>query len=228
MDLVSLSPSATAARLVLGSDSAFYSLFKGHDFMAVSKWSANLASGPVILFFYEKAQVPDTNVTLALAWTKENGNVVLTARALAQGSANSVLYARSVVDTPGVDPTLTSAELYNLSGMNLNLCADIAGAPFTTGGAVVGLWQYNDGQQPAAVATYDNLELVKYDVPQLDVERAVRLSWPGLTGMNWTVEAAPTPQGLWSPIQQADWPGMSQMTVPASPQAQFFRLIQAP
>ncbi len=48
-------------------------------------------------------------------------------------------------------------------------------------------------------------------------ERAVRLSWSVLTGMNWPVEAAPTPPGLWSRIQRAGWPGRSQMTVPVTP-----------
>ena len=225
VDLVNLNPSATAARLVLGTESGFYSLFKGHDFMAVSKWSPDLPWGSVIMFSYEKKQVPDTNVVLALALTRANPNVVLTARVLDKANPSLVLCEYRVVDTPNADPALTSAELLNLSGMSLTLSPDLVAAPFTAGGAPIGVWQYNyDGLQPAAVATFDNLELRKYDVPQLGIARALRLTWTAPAGVNYSVEGAPTVQGPWSPVQELEMPGMQQMTVPLSSPAQFFRL----
>lgn len=87
VDLSNLGASATAARLVLAtaSESGFYSVFKGHDFVALRKWSAPLPNGPVIMFFYEKAQVPDTNVVLSLALTKANENVVVNYPPVGQG-----------------------------------------------------------------------------------------------------------------------------------------------
>jgi hypothetical protein len=113
--------------------------------------------------------------------------------------------------------------------MNLVLSADPREAPFTAGEAAVGIFQYNhDGRQPAAVATFDNLELRKYEVPPLGIERAVQLTWPAPAGVNYAVEGAPAVQGPWLPVQKLSMPGMRQVTVSASEAAQFFRLRQAP
>ncbi len=229
VDLVNLNASATAAILVLGNDAGFYGIYKGHDFMAVRKWSPSLGSTAVTMFSYEKAQVPDTNVVLALALTRANTNVVVTARVLDKGNPPTVLYEHSVVDTPKPDPALTSAEFLSLSRMELALSPDLSGAPFTSGKGAVGVFQFNyDGQQPAAVATFDNLELRKYEVPLLGIVRAVRLTWPTPTGVNYSVEGAPTVQGPWLPVQELPMPGLQQMTVPASEAAQFFRPRQVP
>jgi len=230
-DLVNLGASATAARLMLATppEAGFYSVFKGHDFVALVKWSARLPYGPVIMFFYEAAQVQDTNVVLSLALTKCRTNVVVTARIWDKVNHDTVLYERSVVDTPGIDPALTTAELQNQSGMNFALCPDIAEAPFTGGGAFIGLFQYNyDGQQPAAVATFDNFEIRKYEVPVLGITRAVRLSWPAPAGVDWTVLSAPTVQGPWLPVEDLAIPGIQQITVPASDPMQVFQLVPAP
>lgn len=229
VDLVSLNASATAAFFVLGNSDGLYAVCKGHDFMWVHKWSPSLPWGPITLFSYEKVQVPDTNVVLALALTKTDANVVVTARVLDKSNPSTVLYEHSVVDTPDADPALTSEEFLNLSGMNLALSPDLPGAPFTTGGAALGVFQYNpDGQLPAAIATFDNLELRKSEVPPLGIARAVRLSWPASATINYAVEGAPTVQGPWLPVNELQLPGIQQVTVPASPPAQFFRLRQAP
>jgi len=231
VDLVNLGANATAARMVLATASAsgFYSAFKGHDFVALGKWSDNLPWGPVIMFFYEKAQVPDANVTLSMALTKSKANVIITTRLLDKAHPDVVLYERSFEDTPNPDPALTSAELQSLSGMNLTLAPDYAEAPFTSGAAAIGVWQYNyDGQQPAAVATFDNFEVRKYEVPAIGIAQAVQLSWPVPSGVNWTVECAPTVQGPWLPVDDMALPGIQRMTVPANSAAQFIRLIQAP
>ena len=231
VDLVNLGASATAARLLLAtaSQSGFYSFSKGHDFVALTKWSASLPNGPVIMFFYEKAQVPDTNVVLSLALTKAKTNVWLTARVWDKANPDTVLYERSVVDTPGIDPALTAAELQTLSGMNLTLSPDITEAPFNGGAALIGVFQYNyDGQQPAAMATFDNFEIRKYEVPVVGTARGLIVSWPTPASVNWTVQGAPTLQGPWAPVEDLTMPGFNQMTVPMSSPAGFFRLIQAP
>jgi len=228
VDLLNQSPSVTAARLILGTDSGFYSAFKGRDFIAVGKWSANLPWGPLTMFFYEKVQTPDTNAVLALELMRTSPNVVITVRVLDKANPESVLYERSVVDTPSADPSLTAAELLTLSGMNLTLAADLPGPPFISGSVGVGVFQYNDGTQPAAVITYENLELGKFETPRLAIERAARLTWFAPAGVNYGVEGAPTVQGPWSRVQETEIPGMNQMTIPASARASFFRLREAP
>lgn len=229
VDLVSSSESTTWATLVVGTTTGFYGLCKGHDFMALRKWSVNQSDSgrAVTLFNFEKPQLPDSNVVLALAVTRANTNVVVTARVLDKANPNSVLYESSVVDTPNADPALTSAELLSLSRMNLVLSADPREAPFTSGEAAVGIFQYNDdGRQPAAVATFDNLELRKHEVPTLGIGQAVVLSWPDVG--SYSVEGAPTVQGPWVPASELEMPAMKQMTVPLDRAAQFFRLRQVP
>jgi hypothetical protein len=142
---------------------------------------------------------------------------------LDKSNPNLVLYERSFVDTPGADPALTSQEFLDLSGMQLALHPDLVGAPITSAGGVVGVFQYNpDGQQPAAIVTFDNLELGKYEIPPLGIGQVVALTWPEVG--SYSVEGAPTVQGPWLPVNDTVSPGMKQTTVPASQPAQFFRL----
>lgn len=154
--------------------------------------------------------------------------MVVTARVWDKADPDTVLYERRVEDTPGVDPALTSAELPTLSGMSLTLSPDIPEAPFTGGGALIGVFQYNhDGQQPAAVATFDHFEIRQYEVPSVGIAQAVQLTWPA-TGIDYAVEGAPSVPGPWLPMQESALPGMQQMTLPAREPVQFFRLRQAP
>ncbi len=228
VDVINFDENATAARIVVGSPNGFYSVFKGHDFIAVTKWSASLVWGTVTVFSYNKVQVRDANVVLVLALTRADPNVVLTARVLDEGNDNYLLYEGTVVDSPDADHALTGEEFTELSGMQLAVTPDLPGAPFTGGGAAIGLFQYNDGTKGQAEATFDNLELRKYEIPALGLARAVRLSWPAVPGVNYSVDAAPTVQGPWLPVQELGMPGIQQLTVPQTRAAEFFRLRQAP
>jgi hypothetical protein len=91
----------------------------------------------------------------------------------------------------------------------------------------LGVFQDTDGTKPPAEATFDNLEFRTYEVPQIALERAVRLTWPD-TGTSYLIEAAPTVQGPWLPFQDSVLPGMQQMTAPANDIMKFFRPRQAP
>ena len=104
------------------------------------------------------------------------------------------------------------------------------GAPISLLGA--GMWldlaQYTDGTQPAAVAVFDNVELRAYEVPQDSIGQAVQITWPAPSGVNYALEAAPTVQGPFLPVQQLALPGLQKQTVPLSGAAQFFRVVEAP
>ncbi|MHB1310178.1 MAG: hypothetical protein ACYC23_24180, partial [Limisphaerales bacterium] len=67
-----------------------------------------------------------------------------------------------------------------------------------------------------------------YEVPQVGIQRAVQLTWPAPTGINYAVEAGPTVHGPWLPVNDVATPGLKQMTVPANDAMQVFRLRQAP
>jgi len=224
VDLVRMSENATnAAGCIFWSDSAggSYLLLKGRDFIQVGKWVEG-GSGGVAVFFHELAVIKNTNVILSLALTRVNPNVVLTVRVLDKDNQAAVLYQRSVVDTPQADPALTSAELSDLSGMNLNVFAD-SGAPRTSGNLIMlSAFQYTDGTQPQLDVTYDNLELRTSEIPPLGIGQLVALTWPDVG--SYSVEGAPSVQGPWLPVNDTVSPGMKQTTVPASQPAQFFRL----
>jgi hypothetical protein len=226
--LVDLNASATAAILIMGNVSAYYTIHRGHDFMWVFKWSSSLGQ-TITTFIYEKTPIADTDVVLSLGLTCDNANVRVTARVLDKTHPSKILYQRSSVDTPNADPALTAEELHSISGMNQPSVPDLPGAPVTTGGTLIGVWQDNcDGKQPAAIAIFDNLELRKQEVPQLAMEQAARLSWPAPGGVNYTVQGAPSVLGPWLQVQELSLPDLQQMTVPATEAARFFRLLQVP
>jgi len=156
-------------------------------------------------------------------------NVIVTARVLDKADPNVVLDALTMVDTPQADPSLTTVEYEQVSGMRLlGITRDAAGKPLTAFRPNLWVFQYNDGTKGRADATFDNLELRTSEIPPVGIERAVRLSWPVSATMNYGVEGAPTVQGPWQPVEDQAMPGMQQMTVPLSGSAQFFRPIQAP
>jgi hypothetical protein len=131
------------------------------NFVAIAKW----LPGYTVLCC-EKATIRTTNVVLALAMTRVQTNLVLTARVLEPGEQGAVLLQRSVVDTPGVDPTLTTAEFETLTGMRLPWSTDVVGMPLFSGNYVdLEIFQFNDGTKPAAEVTFDNLELWTSTVP---------------------------------------------------------------
>jgi hypothetical protein len=77
-------------------------------------------------------------------------------------------------------------------------------------------------------AVFDNLEMRTSEIPPLGIEPAVRVSWPALDAIRYAIQAAPTVQGPWLPVQDSTIPGMNQMTVPANGLMRFFRAVQAP
>ena len=157
--------------------------------------------------------------------TRADPNVVITARVLDKANPAEVLYQRSLVDTPEADPVLTSEQFLSLSGVSLPMSPDLPGAPVTNGTLAIGVYQDNyDGKQPAAVATFDNLELRLSELPPVGVERAVQITWPVSTATDYILESAPAVEGPWQPVQVSSPPGVEQVTVPTSELARFFRL----
>lgn len=231
VDLLSMSENATnAAGIILSNlrGNRTYELLKGRDFIEAGKWVGGDFGGIAVLL-QEQVAIKNRNVVLSLALTRVDPNMVVTVRVLDKDNQEAVLYQRSVVDTPEADPTLTSAQIFAMSGMNLTVFSDDIEPPLTSGaGIALSAWQYTDGNQPELDVTYDNLELRTSEIPPLVIERAVRVSFPESTTVNYAVQAAPTVQGPWLPVQDRIIPGLQTMTLPANSPAQFLRLIQAP
>jgi hypothetical protein len=150
-------PAFTSQTRALG-----YAIVVGHDFVAIFKWLPGFA-----ILCCERATIRNTNVVLALAMTRMQTNLVLTARVLEKGGQGAVLFERSVVDTPGVDPTLTTAEFETLTGMHFSIFnQDVIGMPLFSGDRLdLETVQYNDGTKPATEITFDNLELWRSLIP---------------------------------------------------------------
>ncbi|MBM3883074.1 MAG: hypothetical protein FJ387_25720 [Verrucomicrobia bacterium] len=227
VNVVSLDENAThliVANLAVGDPSAgAYAFQQSRNFAYLWKW----VQGPNVLAVLagDRTPVQNTDVVLALALTRVDPNVVITARVLDKADPNTVLYQRTVVDTPNVDPTLTADQFQALTGWRLeNVAPETAGPPLTQFEVALGLAQYTDGAQPPPKAVFDNLEMRTSEIPPVGIERAVRLSWPASATINYSVEAAPTVQGPWLPVQDLAIPAIQQMTVPVTGPAQFFRL----
>lgn len=92
----------------------------------------------------------------------------------------------------------------------------------------LGVYQYTDGTLSPAEATFDNFELRTSEVPQVAVERAVRLTWPESALGTFGVEGAPTALGPFRLLQTPTWPGLQQLTFPATGDGQYFRLREMP
>jgi hypothetical protein len=227
-DLVGHNQTATASLLAI-----YHQTEQAYVLSVATNWIAiwrEYSTGNACLGL-DQVSIKTTNVVLSLALTPVGQNVVVTARVLDKDNG-AVLYQGSIVDTPASDPTLTQAQVAQLTGCRPwnDVIADPAVAPWTSGGAgafLLGVFQDTDGTKPAAEATFDNIEFRTYEVPQVALERAVRFTWPD-TGMSYLFEAAPTVLGPWLPFQDSVLPGMQQMTAPANDIMKFFRLRQAP
>jgi hypothetical protein len=226
VDLASLKNRGAGAVLGVNAGSgAGYWMMKRLDAVFLGK-----QNGGITVFAADKHATPNANVVLVLALTPDGKNVMLTARVLDKSKGN-VLYERSVVDTPGADPSMHSQQVTALFGQTMYVGNDRSGAPWTSGSTPwLGVFQCTDGTLPAVEATFDNFELrtYAYEAPKLGIEPAMRLSWQAPASVGWSVEGAPTTQGPWLPVQDSLAPGIQQMTVPADEGIKFFRLRQAP
>ena len=226
-DLLSLDDNATnTAILAVGADNSLYALHKGREFAYVLKWTAD---NGISIFACDVTPIRNTNVILALAVTRTQPNVSITARVLDRDNPGTVLYERRVMDTPAADPSLTVSQFQALTGMRLtDLVSDVARAPIGLFLPLVGVFQYTGGSEPTPSAVYDNLEVRTSEIPHVGIANAVQLSWPTSSTLHYAAEGAPTVDGPWLPVSEPEAPGFTRMAIPADPLTQFFRLREAP
>ncbi len=164
-DLVSLEDNATNTAILAVSASLApgYAFHQGRDFAFLLKWSSSFSMS---VLWCDRAALPHTNVILALALTRVQPILVITARVLDKANPDTVIFQRSVVDTPGSDPTLSVSQFQALTGMNLTeWVSDAAEAPPAVVMAALGVFQYTDGSAPVPKAVFDNLELRTSEIP---------------------------------------------------------------
>lgn len=227
VDLVSMNSAANGVLLSLfRSGAQGYAVSKSSDW--VGFWKQK--SPGDTCFWAEKVTTKSQNAVLVLALTPAGQNLMLTGKVLDKDTG-AVLYQKTVVDTPASDPSMNAVPLSQITGCRVwpDIVADPAGAPWLNGiASYVMVFQDTDGTKPPAGATFANLQLRTYEVPQVSIDRAVQLSWPAAAGVNYLVEGAPSPEGPWSPVQQLVIPDIQKATIPLGAPVQFFRVIQAP
>jgi len=198
------------------SGEGLYTFIKDANNIQLTKYIPS--SGAEGHFFFEATPVKHQNVTMSMALTGVGGSVWITCRVLDKDAAGAVLFERTIVDTPGIDPVVVGSD---------------TGPPFGLAGSTGALLysgQITDGTQPETVVIYDNFTWEYRSAAELSIERAVRLSWPAFDTV-FDVEGAPSPDGPWTPISEpiAQTNGMNWMTVPAptSQTMQIFRLSES-
>ncbi len=227
VDLVGMNSAASGVILSL-----FHSGGQGYGVSKSSDWVGFWKQKPPgdTCFWAEKVATKNQNVVLVLALTPAGQNLLLTGKVLDKDSG-AVLYQKTIVDTPASDSSLSAVPLSQITGCRVwpDIVADPAGAPWLNGVALYLLvFQDTDGTKPPAEATFANLQLRTYEVPQLSIDGAVQLSWPASAGVNYLVEAATTPEGPWLPVQELIIPDIQKTTVPMTAPAKFFRLVETP
>lgn len=206
VDLVSISPDAANwAFLWVGTGSECYIFAVSPHAASLLEWTEALGNTSTEFWRDDNVQLPNTNLTMRLAISRDSQNAVITTRLLDKNATNTVLFERGFVHTPQMAPGPPI-----LSGKDKGLA----------------VYQVSDGSLPPIDGVFDNFSLRLHDEPPLSIAHAVQLTWPGVG--SYAVEAGPTPQGPWLRVQDQTIPGIRATTVPANSPAQFFHLIQAP
>lgn len=228
VDLIAVSETAAGAALALwhaSSPGRAYYVVVGPNSLGIAKE----AGGGMAVFRGAQASLKERKLALSLALTPVGENVILTGKALDKDTG-AVIAQVAATDTPASDPTLSGSELAELTGGRVwpDISTDPVGPPYTEGSAALILVYHESDVTPVtASATFDNLELRTYEVPQIGVQPALRLTWPS-TGLSFGLEAAPTVNGPWLPVIDGAQSGLQQTIVPADGPMKFFRARQAP
>lgn len=168
VDLAYADSDAPFAVLAWVPDSQPVSAFSGY-FIAKSAREIRVGKGLHKYFWKEQALLKNDNVTLALSLELTKGTVALRARVLDKDAGNAVLFDRSFVDSPAVDP--------------LAVGTDEPAAPFTGEGQFVlmGYAEHQPGDPTAQMVAFDQAEV----------------STPAPTNL-WPVIHDPTPTNMTS------------------------------
>ena len=159
IDLIRMSENTmNHAKVWAGNDGMMYAFMLGQAGVYAGKWTAG---DPMTIFWLDNTNhVARTNVVLYMALTRDKGNLIITTRVLDKANQNAVLFERSFVDTPGVDASLTTAELVARTGITTVTLGPDPGAPVFYGNqGGIDVWQFTDGHQPPVEALFDNFLL---------------------------------------------------------------------
>lgn len=233
-DLISASQKDAWANLAfnypVGSQGGYGYMFnKGGDGLSLTKFYNGATE--LAHFFYTNQPLKNENVTLVLALTRAGTNLNITTRVLDKDNSNSVLFERTITDTPNADPVLTNYTAGGMIGM-----ADPVGTPWPLlmGPAWIQLnLTWTDSllaPNPQARVTFDNAEVWQYETPQLTIVDAVLLSWP-VTAGQFVLYSAPSLTGPWAPVADP-WTrtnnSVCEASIPRTDSVRFFRLLLPP
>jgi hypothetical protein len=198
-----------------------YALARDRDEIWLTKFR-QVSDGANAPFFYEELPIKSERVTLSMAITLVDPDVVIRVAVLDKDANDAVLFQRTVTDTEAIDPTVASFRGHTFY--------PDPGPPWRNANAIdLAVLSMSSERQADFRLVLDNFTYSRSSEPAIGVERAVRLSWPARPG-SWVVEGAKQLEGPWVEVQEPSTtiPGIQQVTVPAqlAEEMKVFRLRQ--
>lgn len=186
--------------------------------------------GGHFFMFVERPKIPWTNVVLSLAIHHQGNNAYLTTQIQDKGPGQAVLFQKTVVDTPASDPGLMGEgraggwRVYDQHGRYRGKSLDLAQ------GSLFWALAKTEGNQPAAQAVFDNFSVARHDLPSLNAQRAILITWPA-TAFPFQLEAGAWREGAGSPWRAVTDPvmesnGLKRVAIPVNSfeEMEFYRL----
>lgn len=221
-DLVSSAGENTYAFVSSGRASkGEYFFFKSGTGLILFK---RLPASPIgAWMFWDAVSTKNQNVRIGLALTRSGDRLWITARVYDLDDNLSILYERTLVDGPGVDPSINSPDVTGTETTNGIVSEADPGPPyFEYNLSGIGMWRPQEGHGEIVL---DNYTHRLHGPPELGIASAIRLRFPA-SPLPFVVEGAPTVDGPWQivdePMLEVD--GFTQMTVPTTDSMRCFRL----
>ncbi len=205
---------------------AGYIFWKDQDEIAIQKYVQLPDRIHWCVFFYQTNQpIKNQNVTMVFSLTRSTNDLKLGVCVLDKDNNDAVLFATTVTDTPQADP------VDPMGG------ADVPGTPWPMTRQpdyiCANLEYTNPEHAPnggTAEVTFSDIQVWRYQSPQLAVQKAVMLSWPAPAAL-FVLESAPSLAGPWTtvvdPLIRTNASEI-EASVAASQSMQLFRLRFTP
>lgn len=180
--------------LLWGPGPTSYMAMKDRDEIGLLK---ERGPNPPVLLFWEERAIPNDNVTLVVSATRVGDSVRATVKVEDLAANGKVLYQRSFLDGPGVD-----ADVPEVPPLGWSWWAPDPGPPVDPATRIsFGIAHATQAEHPPRIeVVLDNLRYRL--IPNLEADKAVRLSWPD-PQRECALESAPTLDGPWSEVTTA-------------------------
>ncbi len=233
-DLVGANQDDTSAGVNFwwASFNAGYIFWKDQDEIALQKYSLQSGNHWAVLFAQTNQPIKNQNITMVFSLTRLDPDLRMDMRVLDKDNNDGLLFARTIFDTPNADPVSPLWE-EDMPGWE----EDMPGAPWpmiSEPEYICPNLLYSNPQHAPngglAQVSFSDIQVWRYESPQLALQNAVMLSWPATAGL-FLLETAPSLTGPWAavvdPLIRTN-ASRIEASVVASQSMQLFRLRFTP